>query len=169
MEWYKAEHPTTHGKAKSEVRLFMARFGHRPIDTLRPMEMESYKTDHLTKDRVSPETVGKEVRRLQAAFRRGVQWKELDFNPREETRAPRGVRSVAVRFYDRTAMRKLYRANPARPPPPCGCSWPIRVYAAARLLEWARVRRPGAGSGSKAIQTKMARDARSRASGARCR
>lgn len=169
LEWYKAEHPTTHGKAKSEVRLFMARFGHRPIDTLRPMEMESYKTDHLTKDRVSPETVGKEVRRLQAAFRRGVQWKELDFNPREETRAPRGVRSVAVRFYDRTAMRKLYRANPARPPPPCGCSWPIRVYAAARLLEWARVRRPGAGSGSKAIQTKMARDARSRASGARCR
>ncbi|WP_258179505.1 MULTISPECIES: hypothetical protein [Stenotrophomonas] len=41
LEWYKAEHPTTHGKAKSEVRLFIARFGHRPIDTLRPMEMES--------------------------------------------------------------------------------------------------------------------------------
>ncbi|WP_243897984.1 hypothetical protein [Stenotrophomonas maltophilia] len=38
LEWYKAEHPTTHGKAKSEVRLSMARFGHRPIDTLRPME-----------------------------------------------------------------------------------------------------------------------------------
>ena len=58
----------------------MARFGHRPIDTLRPMEMESYKTDRLTKDKVSPET---EVRML-AAFRRGVQWKELDFNPLEE-------------------------------------------------------------------------------------
>lgn len=78
--------------------------------------MESYKTDRLTTDKVSPETVGKEVRRLQAAFRRGVQWKELDFNPLEETRAPRGVRSVAVRFYDRAAMRKLYRANPSRPP-----------------------------------------------------
>jgi integrase len=114
LEWYKAEHPTTHGKAKSEVRLFIARFGHRPIDTLRPMEMESYKTDCLTKDKVAPETAGKEVRRLQAAFRRGVKWKELDFNPLEETQAPRGVRSVAVRFYDRAAMRKLYRANPAR-------------------------------------------------------
>ncbi len=49
--------------------------------------MESYKTDRLTTDKVSPETVGKEVRRLQAAFRRGVQWKELDFNPLEETQA----------------------------------------------------------------------------------
>lgn len=116
LDWYKAEHPTTHGKAKSEVRLFIARFGHRPIDTLRPMEMESYKTDRLTKDKVAPETVGKEVRRLQAAFRRGVKWKELDFNPLEETQAPRGVRSVAVRFYDRAAMRKLYRANPGRAP-----------------------------------------------------
>jgi len=116
LDWYKAEHPTTHGKAKSEVRLFIARFGHRPIDTLRPMEMESYKTDRLTKDKVAPETVGKEVRRLQAAFRRGVKWKELDFNPLEETQAPRGVRSVAVRFYDRPAMRRLYRANPDRAP-----------------------------------------------------
>ncbi len=51
------------------------------------MEMESYKTDRLTKDKVAPETVGKEVRRLQAAFRRGVKWKELDFNPLEETQA----------------------------------------------------------------------------------
>ncbi len=48
--------------------------------------MESYKTDRLTKDKVAPETVGKEVRRLQAAFRRGVKWKELDFNPLEEPR-----------------------------------------------------------------------------------
>lgn len=87
LDWYKVEDPTTHGKAKSEVRLFIARLGHRPIDTLRPMEMESYKTDRLTKDKVAPETVGKEVRRLQAAFRRGVKWKELDFNPLEETQA----------------------------------------------------------------------------------
>lgn len=87
LDWYKVEDPTTHGKAKSEVRLFIARFGHRSIDTLRPMEMESYKTDSLTKDKVAPETVGKEVRRLQAAFRRGVKWKKLDFNPLEETQA----------------------------------------------------------------------------------
>ncbi|WP_414539284.1 hypothetical protein [Stenotrophomonas forensis] len=32
LKWYKAEHPTTRGKAKSEVRLSMARFGHRPIE-----------------------------------------------------------------------------------------------------------------------------------------
>ncbi|WP_024940135.1 tyrosine-type recombinase/integrase [Xanthomonas arboricola] len=116
LDWYAAEHPTTAGKARSEVKRFVAKFGHRPIDTLRPVEMEGYKRDRLLTDKAAPETVGKEIRRLQAAFRRGVEWKELDVNPLERVKAPRGVRSVAVRFYDRAAMRKLYRANPARAP-----------------------------------------------------
>ncbi len=37
-------------------------------------------------------------------------------NPLASVKAPRGVRSVAVKFYDRAAMRRLYRANPARAP-----------------------------------------------------
>ncbi|HGM5875900.1 TPA: hypothetical protein ACKP4S_000360 [Stenotrophomonas maltophilia] len=114
LDWYKAEHPTTPGKAKSEVPLFIACFGHRPIDTMRPMEMESYKTDRPTKSKVVPETVGKEVRGLQAALRRGVRWMELDFNPLEKTQSPRGVRGVAVRFYTADAMQQLYAANAAR-------------------------------------------------------
>lgn len=116
LDWYEAEHPTTAGKARSEVKRFIARFGHRPIDSLRPVEIEQYKRTRLVDDRAAPETVGKEVRRLQAAFRRGVEWKELDVNPLDAVKAPRGVRDVAVRFYDRAAMRRLYRANPARAP-----------------------------------------------------
>lgn len=107
LDWYKAEHPTTHGKARSEVKKFIARFGHRAIDFLRPIEMEGYKTDLLTVDKVAPETMGKEMRRLQAAVRRGVKWKELDVNPLEEVTAPRGVRSVAVRFYSKEAIDSL--------------------------------------------------------------
>lgn len=45
-----------------------------------------------------------------------MEWKELDVNPLESVKAPRGIRSVAVKFYDRAAMRALYRANPARAP-----------------------------------------------------
>ncbi|MEG2803158.1 tyrosine-type recombinase/integrase [Stenotrophomonas sp.] len=37
-------------------------------------------------------------------------------NPLASLEAPRGVRSVAVKFYDRAAMRRLYRTNPARAP-----------------------------------------------------
>lgn len=37
-------------------------------------------------------------------------------NPMAAVKAPRGVRSVAVKFYDRAAMRHLYQANPARAP-----------------------------------------------------
>lgn len=116
LDWYEGEHPTTLGKARSEVKRFIAQFGHRPIDTIRAMEVEQYKRGRLVDDKAAPETVGKEIRRLQAAFNRGVAWKELDVNPLENVTAPRGVRSVAVRFYDRPAMRKLYRANVARAP-----------------------------------------------------
>lgn len=134
LDWYKAEHPTTHGKARSEVKRFVARFGHRPIDTLRPVEMESYKTDRLMLDKAARETVGKEMRRLQAAFRRGVKWKELDLNPLEDVQAPRGVRSVAVRFYTKEAMQALYEANPARAP-----LWCFMAHTGLRRGEMAKM------------------------------
>jgi integrase len=114
LDWYEAEHPTTGAKARSEVKRFMARFGHRPIDTIKPTEIEGFKADRLRLDKAAPETVGKELRRLKAAFNRGVEWKELDVNPLEAVKAPRGVRSVAVRFYSSADMKKLYEANPRR-------------------------------------------------------
>ena len=116
LDWYAAEHPTTISKARSEMKRFIERFGHRPIDSIRAVEVEQYKRSRLLDDRAAKETVGKEIRRLKAAFNRGVEWKELDVNPLASVKAPRGVRSVAVKFYDRTAMRRLYRANPSRAP-----------------------------------------------------
>ena len=96
-DWYKAEHPTTHRRLLSEVKPFLRAFGHRPIDTIRPAEVEAWKAEQL-KTR-APETVGKELRRFKAAFKRGMDWGELDCNPVATVKAPRGARSVAVRFY----------------------------------------------------------------------
>lgn len=115
-DWYAAEHPTTHRRARGECSRFTAAFGHRPIDTLQPLEIEQYKARRLTKDKAAPETVGKEIRLLKAAFRRGMKWRTIDVNPLADVSAPRGVRDVAVKFYSRADMRKLYRANPARAP-----------------------------------------------------
>lgn len=50
------------------------------------MEMEDYKPDRLITDKAAPETVGKEIRRLQAVFRRGVKWKELDVKKPDKVR-----------------------------------------------------------------------------------
>lgn len=116
LDWYAAEHPTTISKARSEMKRFIERFGHRPIDSIRAVEVEQYKRSRLLDDKAAKETVGKEIRRLKAAFNRGMEWKELDVNPMAAVKAPRGVRSVAVKFYDRAAMRRLYRANRARAP-----------------------------------------------------
>lgn len=114
LDWYEAEHPTTITKARSEVKRFIERFGHRPIDSIRAVGVEQNKRSRLLDDKAAKETVGQEIRRLKAAFNRSVEWKELDLNPLASVKAPRGVRSVVVKFYDRAAMRRLYRANPAR-------------------------------------------------------
>lgn len=113
-DWYDAEHPTTGNKLRSEIKRFMDRFGHRHIDKLSPGEIERWKAERLTDDEASPETVGKEIRRLKTAFRRGVGWKELDCNPMDGVKTPRGVRDVAVEFYTVGNLKSLYEANPAR-------------------------------------------------------
>src|SRR4249919_3431507 len=96
-DWYEAEHPTTHKNLLREIKPFLAVFGHRPIDTLKAAEVEAWKTARLKTH--ARETVGKELRRFKAAFNRGVEWELLDVNPLKAVKAPRGVRSVAVRFY----------------------------------------------------------------------
>lgn len=104
-EWYAAEHPTTARTFGYEIRPILARFGHRPIDQIRPAEIEVWKAERL-KDR-SPETVGKELRRFKAALRKGIKWGEVDTNPFDSVTAPRGARSVAVRFYTVAEVGRL--------------------------------------------------------------
>lgn len=116
LDWDAAEHPTTITKARSEMKRFVERFNHRPIDSIRAVGVEQYTRSRLLDDKAAKETVGQEIRRLKAAFNRGVEWNELDVNPLSSVKAPGGVRSVAVKFYGRAATRRLYRANPARAP-----------------------------------------------------
>lgn len=104
-DWYKAEHPTTHKGLLNEIKPFLRTFGHRPIDSIRPAEVETWKAERLATR--APETVGKELRRFKAAFKRGIAWGELDTNPVANVKAPRGVRSVAVRFYTVSHVGKL--------------------------------------------------------------
>jgi len=113
-DWYDASHPTTGKKLRSEIRSFVSRFGSRHIDKIPAFEIEQWKAERLTDEELSPETVGKEIRRLKTAFGLGVQWKTLDMNPMDGVKAPRGVRDVAVEFYTADALVALYEANPLR-------------------------------------------------------
>lgn len=105
QDWYAAEHPTTARGFGYEIRSILARFGHRGIDSIRPAEIEAWKADRLKQ--AAPETVGKELRRFKAAMRKGVAWGELDANPFVNVSAPRGARSVAVRFYTVAEVGRL--------------------------------------------------------------
>lgn len=104
-DWYATDHPTTVKRFNSEIKPLLAAFRHRPIDSLRPAEIETWRTTRLKTH--SRETVGKELRRFKAALKKGMEWGEVDRNPFEAVTAPRGVRSVAVRFYTAEEVRRL--------------------------------------------------------------
>lgn len=104
-DWYLAEHPTTHKNLLREVKPFLTAFGGRPIDTIRAAEVEVWKAARLKTH--SRETVGKELRRFKTAFKRGIEWEMIDKNPLKAVKAPRGVRSKAVRFFTVGQMGRL--------------------------------------------------------------
>jgi integrase len=114
LDWYAVGHPTTERHARGEVKRFIARFGHRAIDSIRPDEAEDYVICRIRDDEAAPETVGKEVRRLKTAFKRGIAWRQIDVDPMETVKAPKGVRDVAVEFYTHADLAKLYETNPLR-------------------------------------------------------
>ena len=116
VDWYDAEHPTTGKRLRSELMHFRNRFDLRNIDQISTGELEQWKASRLTADKAAPETVGKEVRRLKTAFARGMDWGELDSNPMAKVKPPRGVRDVAVEYYDAVALTALYKANTDRAP-----------------------------------------------------
>jgi integrase len=133
FDWYDAEHPTTGGKLRSECKKFIDRFGHRHIDKIKPQEVEDWKTERLVEDEAAPETVGKEIRRLKTAFKRGIELEVLDCNPMAKVKAPRGVRDVAVEFYTIKNLIALYEANPER-----AAIWRFMVNTGMRRGEFAK-------------------------------
>ncbi len=131
IEWYAAEHPTTARRLKSELKAFLAKFGDRPLTAIKPTEIESWKVARLKTH--APETVGKELRRVKAALRRGIEWKELSVDPSAPVKAPRGVKDAAVDFYTQPQIAALLKANPERAP-----LWSLAVNTGLRRGELSR-------------------------------
>jgi integrase len=130
-EWYASEHPTTAKRLVSELKPFLEAFGAKSIDAISPRDIENWKVARLKTH--APETVGKELRRVQAALRRGIAWKDIDANPAQHIKAPRGVRDAAVDFYTEDQIAALYAANPAR-----AALWSLAVNTGLRRGELAK-------------------------------
>lgn len=134
MDWYgevyAAEHPTTTKQFRSEIKPLLSKFGHRPIDTIRPAEVKQWAADRLRTR--APETVGKELRRFKSALNRGVELGEIDANPFKPVPAPRGARSVAVRFYTAAEVGRLAET-------PRGALWRFLACTGLRRGEACRV------------------------------
>lgn len=108
LDWFEDSHPADKS-ARSGMRPWTAKFGMRQMDAISTGDLQRFATERL-RDR-APETVGREVRAIKAMYRRGVRWKELPTNPAADLEVPRGVRSVAVEFYEVADLRKLYEAS----------------------------------------------------------
>lgn len=132
LEWYASEHPTTSRRLRSELKSFLERFGGRPIDSIRPIDIEAWKIERLKTH--APETVGKELRRVKAALKRGIGWRELDVNPADAVTAPRGVRDAAIAFYSSAQIAQLLEHSaPDRAP-----IWELMVNTGLRRGELAK-------------------------------
>lgn len=127
---YAAGHPTTARGWRNETRPFLLAFGHRPIDSIRPVEVETWIAERLKTH--APETVGKEIRRFKAAFRWGMRQKEIDQSPVEHATVPRGTRSVAVSYFTAAQVAKLRKA-------PHGALWGLMASTGLRRGEATRV------------------------------
>ena len=127
---YEAKNPTTIRGWRNEIKPFLRTFGHRPIDSIRPVEVETWIAERL-KTRAR-ETVGKEIRRFKAAFRWGVRQREIDQNPVEVATVPRGTRSVAVAYFTAKQVAELRKT-------PHGPLWALMACTGLRRGEAARV------------------------------
>lgn len=130
VDWYEADHPTTTKKLKSEIKPLLAAFGHRPVDTIQSTEIESWRKERLKTH--ARETVGKEIRRFKAACKVGIRLKVLTANPFVGVTAPRGTRSVAVRFYTAGEVGRLAGT-------PHGALWRFMACTGIRRGEAVRV------------------------------
>lgn len=127
---YEAKNPTTIRGWRNEIKPFLRAFGHRPIDSIRPVEVETWIAERLKTH--ARETVGKEIRRFKAAFRWGVKQREIDRSPVEQATVPRGTRSVAVSYFTAKQVAELRKT-------PHGALWGLLASTGLRRSEAARV------------------------------
>jgi len=120
--------------AKYSLARVVAELGHIPLDKLKPIDVERYKTKRLKSAKSA--TVAKEVRMLKAAMRRATLLQAIEKNPIELIKPPSVQESKAIDFFSSEQLAQIY-ANADR----YAAVWKFAVNTGLRRKELAKARR----------------------------
>lgn len=112
--WHSTEYPDSYFRVEQILRgHLIPYFGSTPLLGLKREQVEAYKQVRL--QAVSPTTVTKELRTLQAALNAAVDWGEIPHNPVKGVKAPRDPTSRPPRWYTRDELQKIYTTEENAP------------------------------------------------------
>lgn len=107
----KTKAPETTKREKLVVNAFGAFVGNPDIRGIKVSKIEDYIHHRLKRDKVSPATVGIEIRVLRAIFYQAIRWKYISENPVVGVRVP-NHQTVKVRYLRIDEVEKLLNVIP---------------------------------------------------------
>ena len=93
------------------IKRFSIFIGNPNIQEIVTMSIEQYINERLNHDKVSPATVGLEIRVLRAIFNQSIKWKILKSNPLDGIKI-KNARIIKVRFLRIDEIKRLFDVMP---------------------------------------------------------
>ena len=126
--WHSSEYPDSYYRVEQIIRCHLIpAFGDLAIGMISPQVVEAYK--HARLGNVTPGTVVKEIRTLQAMINHAVTWDVIPRNPIRRVKAPKDLRSKPARYYSKDELKKIYKASDY------GRHWQLMANTGLRRME----------------------------------
>jgi integrase len=108
--WHSDEYPDSYFRVEQILRCYLIPFfGRMPIGAITRQDAERYK--HARQGQATPGTITKELRTLQAALNKAVDWEIIPANRARGVKAPKDLTSRPPRWYTREEIDAIYAAD----------------------------------------------------------
>lgn len=107
--WHASEYPASYDRVEQILRVHLIpTFGDMPIGALSRREVERYKQSRVA-DGAAIGTVTKELRTLQAAINKAVEWELIPHSPIKGVKPPRDLNSKPPQWYTKKELQAIYK------------------------------------------------------------